>query len=245
MSRDASDEGAQGAAAQRRPPAPGAADRGRRMRHGSSRIEFALSRRQAYRYLEQAAALSAPVPAVEPTVAITFKLPVQPGARAPRVTRGAVGSRSGKSSPRRSPHCSAPSRGDVAERHSRHGPLHVQLDYAFDRLRASKLAHAYELLVPARARPLEAPVRERGHADGSDLRAGLVGATTRGAHDCEPDGGADRVGEDARSGGADRPGSSKTKAIAAPRSNGPAWSGCAIWRRKARFRPCSSTARIA
>ena len=38
--------------------------------------EFALSRRQAYRYLEQAAALSAPVPAVEPTVAITFKVPV-------------------------------------------------------------------------------------------------------------------------------------------------------------------------
>ena len=38
--------------------------------------EFALSRRQAYRYLEQAAALSAPVPVVEPTVSITFKLPV-------------------------------------------------------------------------------------------------------------------------------------------------------------------------
>jgi hypothetical protein len=38
--------------------------------------EFALSRRQAYRYLEQAAGLSAPVPAVEPTVAITFKVPV-------------------------------------------------------------------------------------------------------------------------------------------------------------------------
>jgi hypothetical protein len=38
--------------------------------------EFALSRRQAYRYLEQAAALSAPVATVEPTVAITFKLPV-------------------------------------------------------------------------------------------------------------------------------------------------------------------------
>ena len=38
--------------------------------------EFALSRRQAYRYLEQAAALSAPVPDAEPTVAITFKLPV-------------------------------------------------------------------------------------------------------------------------------------------------------------------------
>ena len=38
--------------------------------------QFALSLRQAYRYLEQAAALNAPVPVVEPTVAITFKLPV-------------------------------------------------------------------------------------------------------------------------------------------------------------------------
>lgn len=38
--------------------------------------EFALSRRQAYRYLEQATALSGPVAAVDPTVAITFKLPV-------------------------------------------------------------------------------------------------------------------------------------------------------------------------
>jgi predicted DNA-binding transcriptional regulator YafY len=38
--------------------------------------EFGLSRRQAYRYLEHAAALSAPVPTVESTVAITFKLPV-------------------------------------------------------------------------------------------------------------------------------------------------------------------------
>ena len=38
--------------------------------------EFDLSLRQAYRYLEHAAALSAPAPVVEPTVAITFKLPV-------------------------------------------------------------------------------------------------------------------------------------------------------------------------
>ena len=38
--------------------------------------QFALSRRQAYRYLEQAGTLSALVPAVEPTVAVTFKLPV-------------------------------------------------------------------------------------------------------------------------------------------------------------------------
>ena len=38
--------------------------------------EFALSRRQAYRYLQKAAGLSAPVPAVAPTVAVTCKLPV-------------------------------------------------------------------------------------------------------------------------------------------------------------------------
>jgi predicted DNA-binding transcriptional regulator YafY len=36
----------------------------------------ALSRRQAYRYLQQAAALRAPVSAVAPMVAITLKLPV-------------------------------------------------------------------------------------------------------------------------------------------------------------------------
>jgi predicted DNA-binding transcriptional regulator YafY len=36
----------------------------------------ALSRRQAYRYLQQAATLRAPVPSVAPTVAITVKLPV-------------------------------------------------------------------------------------------------------------------------------------------------------------------------
>jgi len=47
------------------------ADAARRLADG-----FDLSVRQAYRYLEQAAALNAPVPVVEPTVAVTFKLPV-------------------------------------------------------------------------------------------------------------------------------------------------------------------------
>ena len=37
--------------------------------------KFGLSRRQAYRYLEEAADLREPVPAIEPTVAVTFKLP--------------------------------------------------------------------------------------------------------------------------------------------------------------------------
>ena len=43
--------------------------------------EFALSRRQAYRYLQEAAGLSDPVPAVEPTVAVTFR-PARPSATA-------------------------------------------------------------------------------------------------------------------------------------------------------------------
>ncbi len=37
--------------------------------------EFALSRRQAYRYLEEAAALGHPVPVVEPSVPVTLKIP--------------------------------------------------------------------------------------------------------------------------------------------------------------------------
>lgn len=37
--------------------------------------EFALSRRQAYRYLAQAATLTEPVAPVQHTVAVTFKIP--------------------------------------------------------------------------------------------------------------------------------------------------------------------------
>ncbi|AYA41468.1 hypothetical protein HZS38_14010 [Xenorhabdus nematophila] len=37
--------------------------------------QFELSRRQAYRYVEEAKKLNRPMPAVEPTAAVTFKLP--------------------------------------------------------------------------------------------------------------------------------------------------------------------------
>jgi predicted DNA-binding transcriptional regulator YafY len=37
--------------------------------------EFALSRRQAYRYLDQAANLNAPVPVEEASIPVTLKLP--------------------------------------------------------------------------------------------------------------------------------------------------------------------------
>jgi predicted DNA-binding transcriptional regulator YafY len=38
--------------------------------------DYGLSRRQAYRYLEEAQAMTRPVPVVQPSVAVTFKLPV-------------------------------------------------------------------------------------------------------------------------------------------------------------------------
>jgi len=37
--------------------------------------QFALSRRQAYRYLQEAQALQAPLPVAESSMAVTFKLP--------------------------------------------------------------------------------------------------------------------------------------------------------------------------
>ena len=37
--------------------------------------DYGLSRRQAYRYLEKAQRMTRPAPAVEPSVAVTFKLP--------------------------------------------------------------------------------------------------------------------------------------------------------------------------
>jgi hypothetical protein len=37
--------------------------------------QFALSRRQAYRYIEEARTIDRPLPVVEPTTAVTFKLP--------------------------------------------------------------------------------------------------------------------------------------------------------------------------
>jgi hypothetical protein len=38
--------------------------------------DYGLSRRQAYRYLEEAQTMERPVPSVEPSVAVTFKLPI-------------------------------------------------------------------------------------------------------------------------------------------------------------------------
>ena len=58
----------------------------------------------------------------------------------------------------------------MVERRARRGSLQVHLDYAFDRLRESKLAQVYDILVPGLERVVGARVREGVHEDGSDLR---------------------------------------------------------------------------
>src|SRR6266851_2976547 len=91
----------------------------------------------------------------------------------------------------------------MAEPRARSGELQIHVDYAFDRLRESKLAQAYDILVPGRERLVGARVKESAHEDGGDLRKGVLGTATRGEHDREPNGGADRVREVPRVGGSE------------------------------------------
>src|ERR687883_438788 len=94
----------------------------------------------------------------------------------------------------------------MAEPHRKSGHFQVHVSYSFDRLLEPRLAQAYEILVPCRARPVGARVKEFEYENGSDLREGFVRATARGEHDCEPDGVADRVRPKSRSGSAQRVG---------------------------------------
>jgi site-specific DNA recombinase len=79
----------------------------------------------------------------------------------------------------------------MAEPRRKGGPLQIHVAYSLDRLLEPKLAHAYEILVPGRERPVGVPVKEFENENGGDLRKGFVRAATRGAYDCEPDGVAD------------------------------------------------------
>ena len=97
------------------------------------------------------------------------------------------------------------------------------------------------ILVPERERRAGAAVKEIDYEDGSDLRTGLLGAAARGAHDCEPDGGADRVRGETTIWRSRRSGSSKTKAIAVRRSSDRALSGSEILPPKVRSRRCWPT----
>src|SRR5215470_1543216 len=90
----------------------------------------------------------------------------------------------------------------MGERRARRSSFEVHLAYAFDRLREWKLAQVYEILVPGRERLAGARVKESEHEDGRDLCPGVLRTATRGTHHCEPNGGAARVCQESRSGGA-------------------------------------------
>src|SRR6516225_1152368 len=94
----------------------------------------------------------------------------------------------------------------MAEPRLKSGLWQIHVSYSFDRLLESKLAQAYDILVPTREYPVGGCLKEPKNEDGSHLRTGLVGAAARGEHDCEPDSCADRVCQEARSRGTRRVG---------------------------------------
>src|ERR1700736_1460829 len=94
----------------------------------------------------------------------------------------------------------------MAEPRPKSGPLQIHVAYSFDRLLESKLAQAYDILVPRRERPVGGRVKEFDDEDDGNLRAGLVRAAARGEHDCQPDGVADGVRQGPQSGSTRRVG---------------------------------------
>src|SRR6516162_2169110 len=94
----------------------------------------------------------------------------------------------------------------MAKPHRKSGPFRIHIAYSFDRLLEAKLAQAYEILVPCRERSLGVRVKEFDDENGRDLRQGFVGAATRGEYDRKPDGVADRIRQEPRTGGAQRVG---------------------------------------
>src|SRR6266478_1793302 len=94
----------------------------------------------------------------------------------------------------------------MAEPRPKSGSFQSHVSYSFDRRLEPKLAQAYDILVPCRERSVGVRVKEFDDENGGDLRAGFVRAATRGEHDCESDGVADRVCQEPRSGGAQRMG---------------------------------------
>lgn len=75
----------------------------------------------------------------------------------------------------------------------------VRLDYAFDRLLATKLQQAYEILVPDQVRVVrDSVLNGAGGEERSDLREGILEQTERRKHDCEPNGGTGGVRSEER-----------------------------------------------
>src|SRR5215471_4386474 len=111
----------------------------------------------------------------------------------------------------------------------------------FDRLWPDKLAQAYHLLVPDRRRAVAGATAESLHAHPEihhepargDLGSSVFRSPERGPHDCEPDGGSDRIPQRTAI-LCRRNGSFKMKATAARIWPDLVWKLCATWRRKAK-----------
>ena len=138
--------------------------------------QFEISRRQAYRYLREAEMIGHPVPVVAPSVPITLKIPanIVGEVRAYSVISGLALSEIVRAGDHGFP--DRPDAG-MADRRSRRVRYKVHLDYAFDRLHASKLQQVYERLVPDQARIAGegSKMMESDNADSGNLCAGVVG----------------------------------------------------------------------
>jgi hypothetical protein len=71
----------------------------------------------------------------------------------------------------------------------------IELEYAFDRLQATKLEQAFAILVPSRERCIDESTGLKGesHENSRHLRPCFFGSTEGGEDHSQSDGGADRV----------------------------------------------------
>ena len=67
----------------------------------------------------------------------------------------------------------------MAEPQRKSGPFRIHIADSFDRLLETKLAQAYETLVPCREYAVSVRVKEFDDENGRDLRPGFVGAEER------------------------------------------------------------------
>ena len=81
----------------------------------------------------------------------------------------------------------------MANRHQR--SHEIALEFAFDRLHATKLEQDFAILVPNRERRIDESTGLKGesHENSSHLRPCLFGSTVGGEDHSQSDGGADRI----------------------------------------------------
>jgi hypothetical protein len=102
-------------------------------------------------------------------------------------------------------------------------PRTLQLEYRFDRLLSEKLAHAYQVLVPDKRRPLTTaestcvtqPLEINHEQTSRNLRSSLFGSPEGESHDCQPDSGSTRPRGEKRIQRAEWNGCSKMKVTVA------------------------------